>query len=60
MPREFLVSVVWQGVTPTAAPTSTTCGQDAYGNEATRRAIVARVIVGCLQNDPVTGLCLTP
>jgi type IV pilus assembly protein PilV len=57
-PREFLVSVAWQGVTPTVAPASTTCGQNAYGDEATRRAIVARVIVGCLQNDPTTGLCL--
>ena len=60
MPREFLVSVVWQGITSTAAPASTTCGQNSYGNEAMRRALVARVIVGCLQNDPTTGLCLTP
>ena len=68
-PREFLVSVVWQGVTPTATPASTTCGQNAYGNEATRRAIVARVTVGCLLNDingtccrtidPATNICLT-
>ena len=60
MPREFLVSVVWQGVTATATPASTTCGQNAYGNEGTRRAIVARVVVGCLKNDPITGLCTTP
>jgi len=60
MPREFLVSVVWQGITSTAAPASTTCGKDAFGNEAMRRALVARVIVGCLQNDPTTGVCVTP
>ena len=60
MPREFTVAVVWQGVTPTAAPTSTTCGQGLYGNEQTRRALIARIKIGCLQNDPTTGLCVTP
>jgi type IV pilus assembly protein PilV len=59
MPREFVVSVVWQGVTPTVAPASTTCGENLYGNDATRRALVARVIIGCLKNDPVTGACTT-
>jgi len=60
MPREFVVSVVWQGITPTVAPLSTTCGQGLYGNEQTRRAIILRVKIGCLQNDPSTGLCVTP
>jgi type IV pilus assembly protein PilV len=60
MPRQFLVSVVWQGLAPTLAPTATTCGQGSYGNDATRRAIVATVMIGCLQNDPATGLCVTP
>ncbi len=60
MPREFTVSVVWQGITPTAAPTSTACGTGLYGNEQTRRALIARVKIGCLQNDPTTGLCVTP
>jgi type IV pilus assembly protein PilV len=60
MPREFTVAVVWQGVTPTVAPTATTCGQGLYGNEQTRRALVARIKIGCLQNDPTTGLCVTP
>lgn len=60
MPREFLVSVVWQGLAPTATPTSTTCGDGSYTPAATRRAIVARVMIGCLQNDPVTSLCVTP
>ena len=59
MPREFLISVVWQGVTPTVAPT-TTCGQGSYGNDNMRRALTARVTIGCLQNDPTTGLCVTP
>jgi type IV pilus assembly protein PilV len=60
MPREFTVAVVWQGVTPTVAPTSTACGQGLYGNEQTRRALIARVKIGCLQNDPTTGVCVTP
>jgi len=60
MPREFTVAVVWQGVTPTAAPTVTTCGQGLYGDEQTRRALVAQIKIGCLQNDPTTGLCVTP
>lgn len=60
MPREFSIAVVWQGVSPTVAPTATTCGQGLYGNEQTRRALVARIKIGCLQNDPTTGLCVTP
>jgi len=60
MPREFTVAVVWQGVAPTVAPTATTCGQGLYGNEQTRRALMARIKIGCLQNDPTTGLCVTP
>ncbi len=60
MPREFTIAVAWQGVTPTVAPTATTCGQGLYGNEQTRRALVARIKIGCLQNDPTTGLCVTP
>lgn len=60
MPREFTVAVVWQGVTPTVSPTSTACGQGLYGNEQTRRALVARIKIGCLQNDPTTGVCVTP
>ncbi|HEX9685074.1 MAG TPA: type IV pilus modification protein PilV [Burkholderiales bacterium] len=60
MPREFLVAVTWQGLVPTVAPASTTCGQGLYGNDQMRRALVARVTIGCLQNDPTTGLCVTP
>ncbi len=60
MPRQFDIAVVWQGITPTVAPVATTCGKDSYGNDATRRAIVTRVTIGCLQNDLTTGLCVTP
>ena len=60
MPREFMVSVIWQGLVPTVAPSSTNCGQGQYGNDQMRRALVARVTIGCLQNDPTTGLCVTP
>lgn len=60
MPREFVIAVTWQGLMPTVAPASTTCGQGLYGDEQTRRALVAHVTIGCLQNDPTTGLCVTP
>ena len=54
------ISVVWQGLTPTAVPGATACGAGAYGDEKTRRAVTANVIIGCLQNDLATGLCTTP
>jgi type IV pilus assembly protein PilV len=61
MPREVVVAVAWQGLQATAAPSGTTCGQGSYGNDDRfRRAIVARITIGCLQNDPATGLCVTP
>jgi len=60
MPREFVVAVTWQGLAPTVAPATTPCGQGLYGDERLRRALVARVTVGCLQNDPATGQCVTP
>jgi type IV pilus assembly protein PilV len=60
MPREAVVAVVWQGITPTAAPASTDCGSAAFAQANTRRAMVARVKIGCLQNDPTTGACVTP
>lgn len=40
----YQVTVVWQGMNPTAAP-SLVCGQGSYGNDATRRAIAATVTV---------------
>jgi len=61
MPREIVVSVVWQGMRPTVAPGGTTCGQNQYGaDDKQRRAMIARITIGCLQNDPSTGLCVTP
>ena len=60
MPREFVVAVVWQGTIPTVSPASTVCGKDLFGDDRYRRAMVARVVIGCLQNDPGTGLCVTP
>ena len=60
MPRKFVVAVVWQGMTPTAEPGGTTCGAGEYGDERKRRAIVAPIVFGCLQNDIDTGACVTP
>ena len=61
MPREVVVAVAWQGMRTTAAPAGTTCGQGSYGSDdRLRRALMARVVIGCLQNDPTTGLCVTP
>jgi type IV pilus assembly protein PilV len=60
MPREFVVAVVWQGLASTATPVSTTCGQNQYGDETMRRAIVARVTIPCLQNVAGTATCVTP
>jgi type IV pilus assembly protein PilV len=61
MPREVVVAVAWQGMAPTFAPGATTCGQGDYGaDDRVRRAMVARITIGCLQNDPATGLCVTP
>jgi type IV pilus assembly protein PilV len=60
MPREAVVAVVWQGVTPTVAPASTTCATTAFTQANTQRAMVTRIKIGCLQNDPTTGACITP
>lgn len=60
MPREVIVSVAWQGLRPTVAPGATTCGKVDAVDDRTRRAMVARITIGCLQNDPATGLCVTP
>ena len=60
MPRKFTVAVVWQGLMPTVAPTSTACASGTYGDDRTRRAIVAPIVLACLQNDVDTGACVTP
>lgn len=41
------VTVAWQGVTPTVAP-SLTCGANAYGNDALRRAVSVDVVLAYL------------
>ena len=38
----YMVSVVWQGLTATVVPT-TTCGQNSYDSEASRRAVTMMV-----------------
>ena len=61
MPRRLQVSVVWQGLNPTVSPTGTDCGKNHYGTgDLARRAVVATVQIACLQNDPVSLLCVTP
>ncbi len=63
MPYEFVVSVAWQGLTPTATPTASTCGQGQYGtNDAHRRVVSQRVIFACLQStdDGITCAAATP
>lgn len=59
MPRQFKVSVVWQGTISTIAPGATTCGAGAYADDTQRRAITATIEIGCLQNDPATTLCIS-
>ena len=52
--REIVVAVAWQGLRPTVVPGGTNCGQNLYGtDDRLRRAMIARVMIGCLQNDPV-------
>jgi type IV pilus assembly protein PilV len=61
MPRQVIVAVAWQGGSRTAAPGATACGQGSYGSDDKfRRAMVASITIGCLQNDPATGICVTP
>jgi type IV pilus assembly protein PilV len=59
MPRQFRVSVVWQGTVPTVAPGATACGAGSYADDRTRRAITTVIEIGCLQNDPASLLCIS-
>jgi type IV pilus assembly protein PilV len=59
MPREYQVTVVWQGIVSTKAP-GTACGAGLYGDDTTRRAISATVKIACLQNNPASGVCILP
>ena len=59
MPREVVVAVAWQGLRSTVAPAATNCGENQYGaDDRVRRALVARITIGCLENDPTTGACV--
>lgn len=44
-PGIYQVTVVWQGINPTAAP-ALTCGKGSYSPDSTRRAISSQVTVG--------------
>ncbi len=61
MPREVEVAIAWQGLSPIRVPTNTTCGASAFGtDDKYRRALVAKIKIGCLQNDITSGACVTP
>lgn len=45
LPGVYRVTVVWQGMNPTTAP-SLTCGQGSYTPDTTRRAISSQITVG--------------
>ena len=59
MPREFLVSVAWQGLSSTVNPGASDCGAGQYAPAETRRLVTASVVIGCLQNNSATGACIT-
>lgn len=45
--KEYLVEVVWQGLSATAAPPSSVlCGKNAYGDDKNRRAVTTLVRIG--------------
>lgn len=61
MPRQVVIAVAWQGVSPTVVPGGTDCGKDEFGaDDRFRRAMLATIVIGCLQNNPATGVCVTP
>ena len=60
MPRQFRVSVAWQGLTETATPQVSACGAGSYGDDRRRRVVAAHVVIACLENDAATGACVTP
>jgi len=47
--NEYIVTVVWQGLASTVAPTAT-CGQGSYGSENLRRVVSMRVQIATLDN----------
>lgn len=43
--REYRISVVWQGVGNTTAPTNTDCGEGLYDSEESRRAVTSTLVI---------------
>lgn len=43
--REYRVSVVWQGLGNTTAPTGTNCGEGLYESEESRRAVTSIIVI---------------
>ena len=61
MPRQIQVAVVWQGLTSTASSAVSDCGRGSYDAADRQRRIVATTFtIGCLENNPVTLICVTP
>ena len=46
----YLVSVVWQGLNATSIP-ATTCGQNSYDSETTRRAVTTLILIPTLSGS---------
>lgn len=53
---QYRVSVAWQGLNLTAAP-SVACGQNGFGDERLRRVITDVVRIANLSCDPSAGAC---
>jgi type IV pilus assembly protein PilV len=60
MPRQVQVAVVWQGLNPTASSGASDCGRGSYTVDKMRRVVTTTVTIGCLENNPVTLICVTP
>jgi len=61
MPRQIQVAVVWQGLTSTASSAVSDCGKGSYdAADRQRRVVSTTFTIGCLQNDPVSLICVTP
>lgn len=45
--NQYLISIAWQGVQPTGAP-STACGKNAYSNENMRRTVTTVIQIATL------------
>lgn len=48
-PNTYLISIAWQGIQATGAPTST-CGQDAYSHENKRRVVTTVLQIATLSS----------